>query len=168
MRSRLLLLVALARTPSLLILDEPTTGLDPAAVDETLGELVASASDGTTVLLVTHRLDEVERICDEIVVMHEGRSVLHGNLDDLRASWRVVEVAGHPAPERLETWEEVTRVTAFGEHARLVVHTAPERVVERVRMLGAEVTSVRPLTLREIYFAALRTEDPDAGRNDLA
>ncbi|HEU4557218.1 MAG TPA: ABC transporter ATP-binding protein, partial [Longimicrobium sp.] len=87
-RSRVLLLVALARRASLLLLDEPTTGLDPAAVDDALQELVQAAADGATVLLVTHRLDEVERICDRVAVMSDGRAVLQGDLDDLRATWR--------------------------------------------------------------------------------
>ena len=165
-RSRVLLLVALARRASLLLLDEPTTGLDPAAMDDALQELVQTAADGATVLLVTHRLDEVERICDRVAVMTDGRAVLQGDLDDLRATWRVIDVAGHPAPDRLASWEEVADVSPHGEHARLLVRSAPDAVLDRLRMLGAEVTAVRHLSLREIYLAA--TGADDAGSDDLA
>ena len=166
-RSRLMLMVALARRASLLLLDEPTTGLDPAAVDEALSELAVAAADGATVLLVTHRLEEVERICDRVVIMHDGRAVLASDLDDLRAEWRVIEVAGHPAPDLMRTWEEVTEMTPFGEHARLVVRANPDAVIARVRMLGAEVTNVRPLILREIYLATTgeRPADEEAAHS---
>jgi ABC-2 type transport system ATP-binding protein len=167
-RSRLLLLVALARRAPLLLLDEPTVGLDPATVDDALSELAGAAADGATVLLVTHRLDEVERICDRIVLLSEGRSVIQADLDDLRAAWRVIEVAGHPAPDRLRTWEEVAAVVPFGEHVRLLVRADPEAVAERVRLVGATVTAMRTLTLREIYLAATGSERSDAARDDLA
>jgi ABC-2 type transport system ATP-binding protein len=168
-RSRLLLLVALARRASLLLLDEPTTGLDPAMVDDALSELTIAAADGATILLVTHRIEEVERICDRIVVLTEGRSSLQADLDELRASWRVIEVAGHPAPDRLHSWEEVGAVMPFGEHVRLLVRSGSEAVVTRLRLLGATVVDVRPLTLREIYLATTAQDGHGhAARDDLA
>ncbi|MEO8563280.1 MAG: ABC transporter ATP-binding protein [bacterium] len=167
-QSRLVLLVALARGASLLVLDEPTTGLDPEAVDDALSELAIAAADGATVLLVTHRLEEVERICDRVVVMNEGRALIQADLDDLRAGWRAIEVAEHPVLERVSTWEEVAYVSRYGEgHARLLVRSSPDAVRARLRMLGADVTSERPLTLREIYLAITRA-DGDAARDDLA
>ena len=167
-RSRLFLLVALARRAPLLVLDEPTTGLDPATVDDALSELTGAAADGATILLVTHRLDEVERICDRVVLLGGGRCVLDSDLDDLRASWRVIEVAGHAAPDLMRKWTEVGAVVPFGEHVRLLVRTDPETVVDRVRLLGGTVIDVRALTLREIYLASTPTSLPDAARNDLA
>jgi ABC-2 type transport system ATP-binding protein len=168
-RSRLLLVTALARRAPLLLLDEPTTGLDPAMVDDALSELTIAAADGATILLVTHRLEEVERICDRVVVLADGRSVLQADLDDLRASWRVVEVAGHPAPDRLRSWEEVGAVMPFGEHVRVLVRSDPDAVVERLRLLGATVVDVRPLTLREIYLSTTtRDIHGHAARDDLA
>ncbi len=167
-RSRLMLLVALARRARLLVLDEPTAGLDPATVDEALSELALAAADGATVLLVTHRLEEVERICDRVAVVSGGRAVLQGDLDELRGDWRTVDVVGHPAPARLGTWEEVSSVAIHGERARLLVRSAPDAVVARLRMLGAEVTDVRPVSLREIYLAATRADGDDAARPDLA
>ena len=167
MRSRLLLLIALSRGASLLVLDEPTTGLDPEAVDDALSELAIAAADGATVLLVTHRLEEVERICDRVVIMDQGRALVQADLDDLRAGWRVIEIAGHPVIDRLSSWEGVAHVTRFGEHARLLVRSDADAVLARLRMLGAEVTSERQLTLREIYLAITRA-DGDAARDDLA
>jgi ABC-2 type transport system ATP-binding protein len=167
-RSRLLLLVALARRAQLLLLDEPTTGLDPKVIDDALSELVGAAADGATVLLVTHRLDEVDRICDRVVMMREGRSVLSADLEDLRATWRAIDVRGHPAPDRLLTWAEVAVVAPHGEHTRLIVRADPDAVVARVHLLGAEVTGVRALSLREIYLTCTHDTEIDAARDDLA
>ncbi len=167
-RSRLMLLVALARRAPLLVLDEPTTGLDPSAVDDALSELTVAAADGATLLLVTHRLEEVDRICDQVVIMNQGQAVLHEELEALRATWRAIDVAGHPAPDRLRTWEEVAALAPHGEHVRLLVRATPDAVIERVRMIGAEVTGVRPLSLREIYLTTTRTGSLDALRDDLA
>ena len=167
-RSRLLLLVALARRCRLFVLDEPTTGLDPATLDDALSEVAVAAADGATVLLVTHRLDEVERICDRVAIVDGGCTVLEGDLDDLRGAWRVVEVAGHPAPERMSTWDEVVRVTPRGRHARALIRSNPEAVVDRIRLVGAEVVGVRPVTLREIYLAITRADTLDDPPADLA
>jgi ABC-type multidrug transport system ATPase subunit len=168
MRSRLMLLVALVRRPALMILDEATTGLDPAVADEALGELAASAADGTTILHVTHRLDEVERVCDRVVVMQSGRALLAGDLEDMRASWCVIDVSGHPAPERMATWEEVATVTPVGDIVRLIVRADRDSVVARLLMIGAEVVSVRALTLREMYFHLTDAGGADASPDHLA
>lgn len=162
---RLLLLAALSRRARLLVLDEPTRGMDPAAVDDALSELAAAAADGATILLVTHRLEEVERICDRVVMMSAGRAVLHEDLDDLRAGWRIVDATGFPPPERLRSWQEVVRVTEVGDRARLVVRGDADAVAARLRMLGAEVAAVRAMSVREVYLFAT---EGDAARDGLA
>ncbi len=167
-RSRLLIAAALARRPRLLLLDEATAGLDPAAVDDTLGEIAAAAADGTTVLLVTHRLEEVERICDRVAVLHRGRVLLEGDLDDIRASWCAIEVVRHPPVSRLREWQEVARVTIRGDVALLLVRSDPEAVRHRLHVVGGDVLTTRPLTLREIYLAQTSDGEPDAARSDLA
>ena len=168
LRSRLLIAAALARRPRLLLLDEATAGLDPAAVEDTLSEITAAAADGTTVLLVTHRLEEVERICDRVAVLHLGRVMLEGDPDDLRADWCAIEVARHPPASKLREWQEVERVTIRGEVALLLVRSDPEVVLHRLRLVGADVLTNRPLTLREIYLAETSDGEPDAAGDDLA
>ncbi len=167
MRSRLLITAALARRPRLL-LDEATAGLDPAAVDDALSEITGAAADGTTILLVTHRLEEVERICDRVAVLHRGRVMLEGDLDDLRASWRAIEVTRHPSASKLREWQEVERVTIRGEVARLLVRSDPEVVLHRLRLVVPMSSPAARLTLREIYLAETSDGEPDAAGSDLA
>ncbi|MFV0459321.1 MAG: ABC transporter ATP-binding protein [Actinomycetales bacterium] len=86
MKQRLAIAAALLRPRDLLVLDEPTNGLDPQGTRE-VRQLVASlAHDGTTVLLSTHLLSEVEQICTHAGIMRAGRIVAQGSLDELRAS----------------------------------------------------------------------------------
>ena len=73
-RAKLLLAAALARKPQLLIFDEPTDGLDPAAIEEVLSLIASWAAESSrTALIATHRLDEVERICDKVTIVNNGR-----------------------------------------------------------------------------------------------
>lgn len=86
MRQRLGLARALINDPAVLLLDEPTLGLDPAGQDELLAHLTRAAQDGACVLLCSHQLDEVERICDRVAIMHEGRIVAAGSVDEVVAT----------------------------------------------------------------------------------
>jgi ABC-2 type transport system ATP-binding protein len=85
MRARLAIAAALLRPRDLMILDEPTNGLDPQGTREVRALLADLAAHGTTVVLSTHLLSEVEQICTHVGVMHVGRLVAQGGLDELRA-----------------------------------------------------------------------------------
>jgi len=87
-RARLLLALALAARPRLLVLDEPTSGLDVVVRDDFLEAIASFAcEEGRAVLLSTHLIDDVARICDRAVIMREGGPALAGDLDDLRAAF---------------------------------------------------------------------------------
>jgi lantibiotic transport system ATP-binding protein len=85
MRQRLALAAALLSPRELLILDEPTNGLDPQGTREVRALITALAAEGVTVMLSTHLLSEVEQVCTHVGVMHRGRLVTQGPLDALRA-----------------------------------------------------------------------------------
>ena len=85
-RARVGLLVALAHRPELLVLDEPSSGLDPAARQDILAAVVRTVADeGRTVLLSSHLLHEVQRVADRVAMLHGGQLVLNGRLDELLA-----------------------------------------------------------------------------------
>jgi len=85
MRYRLGLAQALLGGPELLLLDEPTTGLDPAHVLEIHETIARVAAEGATVVLSSHRLSEIERVCTHAAVMRAGRSIAYGAVSELRA-----------------------------------------------------------------------------------
>src|SRR5438309_5400781 len=84
-QQRVQLAVALVYQPELLVLDEPFAGLDPSAVDSLSEVLRAETARGTAVLFSSHQLDLVERLCDRIVILEQGRVLANGTLDELRA-----------------------------------------------------------------------------------
>src|SRR5438105_2432425 len=91
-KARVGLLVALAHRPELLVLDEPSSGLDPIVRRDILGAVVRTiAHEGRTVLFSSHLLEEVERVADHVTMIHQGKIVVSAPLDDLRESHRVGE-----------------------------------------------------------------------------
>ncbi len=94
-KQKLALGIALLNSPRILILDEPTTGLDPNARREIWGILKGLKAGGTSLLITTHYMDEAEALCDRIVIMNEGRILVEGTLDDLLPG---IEQCEGPAP----------------------------------------------------------------------
>jgi ABC-2 type transport system ATP-binding protein len=89
-KARAGLLVALAHRPELLVLDEPSSGLDPIVRRDILGAVIRTIADeGRTVLFSSHLLEEVEQVADHVTMINEGRIVLSGSLDAIRESHRV-------------------------------------------------------------------------------
>jgi len=86
MQQRLQLAAALVHDPDVLVLDEPFAGLDPVAVAELSESLRGRVNSGRTVLFSSHQLDLVQDLCESIVMLNEGRTVLEGRVSDLRAS----------------------------------------------------------------------------------
>ncbi|MEJ3750106.1 ATP-binding cassette domain-containing protein [Actinomycetes bacterium KLBMP 9797] len=133
MRQRLALAAALLAPRELLILDEPTNGLDPQGTREVRALISTLAAEGSTVLLSTHLLSEVEQICTHVGVMHRGRLVAQDTLDGLRAEAvpRVrVETSRPAAAARVLRELGLTDVAATEAEATGVLGPiAPEKVV---------------------------------------
>ncbi len=144
MRQRLGLAAALLRGPALLILDEPTNGLDPAGIREVRSLLRDLAADGTTVFLSSHLLAEVEQVCDRAAVIVAGRLVDEGPIATLGGSQRRVRVVvepgeAEPARRLLERWP----VTV--DTGRLTVTDATGREVNAALVAGGVIAeSIRP------------------------
>jgi lipooligosaccharide transport system ATP-binding protein len=156
MKRRLTLARALVNDPDLLMLDEPTTGLDPQArhlIWERLKQLLAA---GKTILLTTHFMDEAERLCHRVAIMDEGRIMAEGEPRQLIAAnieREVVEVYGEGAPEwaQAEGREFARRYEVSGETAFCYVdHAAPllAHLAERPQLR----TLHRPATLEDVFL----------------
>jgi ABC-2 type transport system ATP-binding protein len=100
MRQRLGIAAALLRDPRLLLLDEPTTGLDPAGMRDMRDLVRRLASDGITVLLSSHLLGEVEELCNRVAIIRKGRIVYEGQLQDLLATASTGYRLRSPEPDR--------------------------------------------------------------------
>ncbi len=92
MRQRLAIAGALLKDPELLILDEPANGLDPAGIAEVRGLLRRISDQGTTILISSHQLSEIEQVCTEATIIFNGGVVVSGSLDDIRADHGAAKV----------------------------------------------------------------------------
>lgn len=92
MKQRLAIASALLNDPEILILDEPTNGLDPQGIHEIRKIIKDIASNGTTILLASHLLDEVEKVCSHVVVIREGVKLYSGRVDEMTASKGLFEL----------------------------------------------------------------------------
>ncbi|WP_461472061.1 ABC transporter ATP-binding protein [Microbacterium sp. HJ5] len=104
MRRRLDIAMSLIGDPPIVFLDEPTTGLDPQARIEVWDAVKELAANGTTVLLTTQYLDEAEQLADRIAILHQGRIIANGTLDELK---RLLPPATVEYVEKQPTLEEV-------------------------------------------------------------
>ncbi len=160
MRTQLMLLLAMARGAELLIMDEPTAGLDPAMTEEILQALAdLAASDGTTVFFSSHQLAEVEQICDRVCLLDEGQAVIDGVLDDLKSQYRrILLVFDGDPPRELAGFFGVDHVRRRGRTASLLAHGDVDNVVDRARELGPRSVEVRPVTLKELFLDHVKGE----------
>jgi ABC-2 type transport system ATP-binding protein len=144
MRQRLGLAAALLGQPELLILDEPTDGIDPVGRVEVRRLLVAERDRGATLLLNSHLLSETERVCDRIGVLDHGQLKLTGTIEEVRQSARAWDVTFGPgAPVEALTAQGFI---ASGHHFRLEAPTLEvlNAALDAARAAGALVAEVRP------------------------
>lgn len=92
MKQRLAIASALLNDPEILILDEPTNGLDPQGIHEIREIIRQIASDGTTILFASHLLDEVEKICNHVIVIRNGVKLYDGRVDEITNTFGVLEL----------------------------------------------------------------------------
>ena len=115
MRRRLDIAMSLIGSPPVIFLDEPTTGLDPQARHEVWRTVKELASTGTTVLLTTQYLEEAEQLADRIAILHRGRVIVDGTLDELKALMPPAEVTW---VEKQPTLEEIFLAVVGHQNAR--------------------------------------------------
>ena len=101
MKQRLAIASALLNDPEVLILDEPTNGLDPQGIHEIRQIITEIASKGTTILLASHLLDEVEKICSHVIVIRNGIKLYSGSVDEMTASKGFLELKIEKDEEKL-------------------------------------------------------------------
>jgi ABC-2 type transport system ATP-binding protein len=155
-RTKVCLLVALAQNADLLILDEPTLGLDPLVSDQILRAVAAHAAEGRTVFFSSHHLAEVEQIADWVGIIDAGRLLLEARLEDIKAEYRVVIAAGDHLPEANPS---VVSAVRSGQFTRYVLSNGGEAFAAELQRQGARDVQVFPLNLREVFLELLRTED---------
>jgi len=160
MKRRLTLARALINAPELVVLDEPTTGLDPQARHTLWNRLEELKAQGTTLLLTTHYMDEAERLCDEIVVMDHGRVLDQGSPQALIARhvepW-VIEIR-HAAntAERYVSLSEIGKLEQHGSSLYLYTHDR-HKALAQIEALASTLNTPpillqRPAGLEDVFL----------------
>ena len=157
---RVQLVTALAHRPPLLLLDEPTDGLDPVARDEVLGLLSEHLADtGCTVVVSTHLVHEVERIADHLGVLRAGRLVAQTSRDRLAAMLRTYRAEGPDGWVGPPDLSGVLQRRGHGREIQWTVWGDEREVVERIVRSGGTVRDVARLPLDEAVLTLLRSKD---------
>jgi ABC-2 type transport system ATP-binding protein len=156
-RVKATLLLVLARRPRLLVLDEPTTGLDPVARHEVLGELMAVLADeDRTVLFSSHNTLDVEQISDQITFIDRGHIIASDNKEAFFDSWRRLRLVLPPdAP--LPKLPGVINVGGSDRLPVLTTNRFEPAMVSVCNELGATVQGIDTMTLEEIFVANVHT-----------
>jgi ABC-2 type transport system ATP-binding protein len=152
-RVKAALLLVLARRPRLLVLDEPTTGLDPVARHEILRELTAAMADeGRTILFSSHHTQDVEQISDQITFIDRGRIIDSMDKETYLERWRRLWLEA-PAGIELPALPGVIEVKQTGRLAIATANAFDPELPQAYERAGAHVQRVESMTLEEIFVA---------------
>jgi len=164
MQGKAALLSALASRPKLLILDDPTMGLDALVRREFMQSIVAALSEtGTTVFFSSHLLEDVERVADHIGILHEGRLAVQCSLEELQAKVKRVIAAFPEPPMELKLPGTLHRQDE-GRQQVWVVSDYSQDLLQRLHDAGALSAYVENLSLEDIFVAYVR----ESGRPEAA
>ena len=164
MRQRLALATALIGRPDLVILDEPTNGLDPNGVVDVRELIAGLAGDGTTVFLSSHVLPEVEQLCDRVAILREGRIVAEGPTGDLLGAGERLFVRFDTAAEAAAAVTLLSGRAAIADAgpthpgSALLVDVGPAEASQVNRALGAAGLYPAELTVRRRSLEAVFRE----------
>ena len=169
-RAKVALALALAHDPELLILDEPTSGLDPLVRREFMESMVERAATGRTVLLSSHQIVEVERVADQIAIVHQGKVRLSAPLSDLRDEVHEVTFTLADPLGAIPFLDEPIEILSQQQEGRQVrwitrgMHAVAQQSL--AAHLGIQNIRSRPATLDEIFVACTRGEVPKAAESE--
>lgn len=158
-RQRLAVACALVGKPELLFLDEPTTGLDPQARRQLWEVVNGLKSQGDTILLTTHYMDEAEKLCDRVAIIDRGRVIAEGSPRELISRMGGVHViefglesngSGHVTPGLFSELDDVSRVVEESGHYLLTVAEPHRSIPQLLELLRRENLTLGSLTTRHV------------------
>ena len=155
-RARAGLLVALAHRPELLVLDEPSSGLDPVVRRDILGAIIRTIADeGRTVLFSSHLLDEVERVADRVAIIHQGRIMLTAPMDEIKESHRRVTLRFGQSLNQPPSLVGTLSFEGQGAEWTYICSGESGQLRRAAEAIGATVVGDDALTLDEIFVSRI-------------
>jgi ABC-type multidrug transport system ATPase subunit len=158
MRTAVMVACAFARNAEILVLDEPTGGLDPINQRHVLSLMINEAAKGNTIIFSSHQIGQVERAAERIAIMDQGRLVLEGVVDDLKADRKIVEGIFSDTSFSLDGIANdlrVLRADRTERIVRLLVADGADEIATRMGAAGATGIRVLDLNLEDIFLYAV-------------
>lgn len=154
MQMRVSFMLNLACNPKVLVLDEPTSGLDAIAKKQLLDLVLEAVEEkGLTVVISSHHLTELERICDDVTFIHQGKVAYQSTIDDLKSSVKKLQVVFEgEAPCGFETWTEFVNVERIGSVYYAITDHYSESLETKIRTSGARIVEPIGMNLEEIFI----------------
>jgi ABC-2 type transport system ATP-binding protein len=150
-QTKLSLLLAISQGAELLILDEPTAGLDPVVTDQLLRVLVDDfANEGRTLFLSSHHLSEIERVADWVGIIDRGKLLLEDRLDDVRANFRRVRAVGENLPTA--NYPDIFKSRRSEGTTEYILRANADAFAAELRNQGVTILDVSPMNLSEIFL----------------
>ncbi len=166
-RARAGLMLALAHHPDLLVLDEPSSGLDPIVRRDIVEAIIRSiAHEGRTVLFSSHLLHEVERVSDHVTMIHQGKIVFSAPIDDIKESHRSYTLRFAEARSQPPELAGVLNWQGHGHEWTAVCHGEAGPLLTAAAGCGAQVVDKRVPSLDEIFVARVGTRLPVPAEED--
>lgn len=148
--------LAVCARADLLILDEPVDGLDPVMRRQIWSIIMADVSEnGTTVIVSSHNLRELEDVCDHVGIMHKGKIIIERSLSDLQGSVCKIQAAFQAEMPKLPDNFEVLHMSNTGRVYTLIVKGNPAEAKEQLEKMNPMLIDLLPLTLEEIFIYEL-------------
>lgn len=152
MQMRLALMLGFATCPKYLILDEPTSGLDAVAKKQFFSMLVEAVEEGTTAILSSHHLNEIEKVCDKVTMLCDTKIRWEATTAQLKQKIKKLQISFEvDINKELKTWDELIEVEQIGSIYYLVVDNYNNHFIEKLQQIGAINIEEIPLTLEEIF-----------------
>ena len=157
-RARAGLLIALAHRPDLLVLDEPSSGLDPVVRRDILGAIIRTIADeGRTVFFSSHLLDEVERVADRVAIIHEGKILLTASMDNIKESHRRMTLRFERAMTQPPSLVGTLACAGAGVEWTYICSGETVQLRRAVESIGATIVDDAAMTLDEIFVSRIQS-----------
>ena len=154
MKTQLSLMLNLPINPKLLVLDEPTSGLDPVIKRKVLDLIIDEVSiNKTTVLISSHHLGELERLCDHIGIIYEGKILLEDSIEHLKSNVRKVQVVFKDSiPEDIKGHKDILKIENRGRVYEIIVNHNMDELITNIKQHDPILLETIDMSLEEIFI----------------
>jgi len=159
MQRKVMFIIAVIHKPDILILDEPFSGLDPINRELVKNLIMEYKKKGMTIIMSTHQMDEVERMCDRILMINRGEKLLYGKLSDIKRKYGFSVFVDYRG--KLPKLANVKKVDDYGNHAELILKKgadAQKILVKLAKKVEVKKFEIKTPSLNEIFIDVVKNE----------